>query len=106
MAQERKPLIQTIDPDNVRELFISGPGHAVVGQSAGGERFLILTFTSDRLRPANLFELNPSGQATVDQVVVARLVFGIEAATEVARTIARAVSSVDPRAKPGRSTLS
>jgi hypothetical protein len=33
----KKPLIQTIDPDNVRELFISGPSHAVVGQSAGGD---------------------------------------------------------------------
>jgi hypothetical protein len=106
MAQEKKPLIQTIDPDNVRELFISGPSHAVVGQSAGGDRFLILTCTADRLRPANLFEPNPSGQTPVDHVVAARLVFGIEAATEVARTIARAVSGVDPRAKPGRSTLS
>jgi hypothetical protein len=106
MAQEKKTQIQTIDPDNVRELFISGPSHAVVGQSAGGDRFLILTCTADRIRPVNLFEPDPGGQTPIDRVVVARLVFGIEAATDVARLIARAVTSIDPKAKPGRSTPS
>ena len=106
MAQEKKTQIQTIDPDNVRELFISGPSHAVVGQSAGGDRFLVLTCTADRIRPANLFEPDPGGQTPIDRVVVARLVFGIEAATDVARLIARAVTSIDPKAKPSRSTLS
>ena len=106
MAQEKKPLIPTIDPDNIRELFISGPSHAVVGQSAGGDKFLILTCTADRLRPANLFEPDPSGQMPFDRVVVARLVFGIEGAADVARLIARAVAGVDPRAKPGKPTPS
>ena len=106
MAQEKKPLIQTTDPDNVRELFISGPSHAVVGQSSGGDRFLILTCTVDRLRPANLFDPDPSGQTPIDHVVVARLVFGIEAAADMARLIARAIAGVDPKAKPGRHTLS
>jgi len=104
MAQEKKPLVQTIDPDNIRELLISGPSHAVVGQSAGGDKFLILTCTADRLRPADLFEPDPSGQLHLDHVVVARLVFGIEGAADVARLIARAVAGVDPRAKPGKPT--
>jgi hypothetical protein len=37
---------------------------------------------------------------------VARLVFGIEAAADLARLIARAVAGADPKAKPSRSTLS
>jgi hypothetical protein len=100
MAEEQKPLIQTIDPDNVRELFISGPSHAVVGQAVGGDRFLMLTCTAARIAPANLFEPHPSGQIPVENVVVARLVFGIEGAADVARLIARAVAGVNPRANP------
>ena len=106
MAKEEKTKMQTIDPDNVRELFISGPSHAMVAQSAGGDRFLILTCTANRLRPTNLFEPDPSGQTPVDRVVVARLVFGMEAARDVARLIARAVSGADQKANPGRSSLS
>ena len=106
MAQDKKTQMQTIDPDNVREIHISGPSHAMVAQSAGGDRFLILTCTANRLRPANLFEPDPSGQTPVDHVVVARLVLGIEAAADLARLIARAVAGADPKAKPSRSTLS
>jgi hypothetical protein len=106
MAQEKSPRMQTIDPDNVREVFISGPSHAIVAQAPGGDRFLILTCTADRPRPANLFEQDSGGQTPVDHVVVARLIFGIDAAADVARLIARAVAGVDPKAKPGRPTLS
>jgi hypothetical protein len=100
MAEQQKPLVQTIDPDNVRELFISGPSHALVGQAVGGDRFLMLTCTATRIAPANLFEPHPTGQAPLENVVVARLVFGLEGAANVARVIARAIAGVDPKDKP------
>jgi hypothetical protein len=78
MAAERG--MQFSDPDNVKEVLVTGPCSAV---RSDGDSLIVLTCTAVRHDPQSLF----TGKSVRNCVVVSRLVFKASAAKEIAKAI-------------------